>query len=75
LVTLHVVLQFVFSAITLICHTYVVVIYDDASFSQEAVSCCPNGHMKFMVPLDEKFVVCFAGQLDDYACFFSQSEG
>ncbi len=31
--------------------------------------------MKFMVPLDEKFVVCFAGQLDDYACFFSQSEG
>jgi hypothetical protein len=31
--------------------------------------------MKFMVPLDEKFVVCFAGQLDYYACFFPQSEG
>jgi hypothetical protein len=52
-----------------------VVIYDEASFSQEADFMYPNGHMKFMAPLDEKFVVCFAGQLDYYACFFSQSEG
>jgi hypothetical protein len=42
---------------------------------KKLISCCPNGHMKFMDPLDEKFVVCFAGQLDYYPCFFFQSEG